>query len=345
MDDDKIEVSDIEYQYDQEKKKPLSTKKQLADLAGGLQIASDVGALYGPASIYLSPLAGALGVTKEALNYFDGNQSGYTTLANMSNHIGWGLLGMIPGVKAFKLAKKAAQAEKSVKTLEEAIKTKKAVTASKTSQNTQELDKLWEEWRKADEALTNAKKTKGASIGALKEKAELAKAAYKAAKNSGTISKSDHLKNLMDKIAWMNAVKVPAKSATGIATTYLPLGTMQYAENKEDQWAFRDIGNIGSGIVSNTWDIITDDFGTPGGNVRLLNAALAPHGRFNANKQAKIQQTKLDNANAKIDELNKLRKQQRAAARKKKAKAKKESEAKSSMRSGGKLKYLNDLRQ
>jgi hypothetical protein len=104
-------------------------------------------ALYGPASIIASPVGATLGSLSETLRYFDNEQSGLDATANILNKIGWGALGVIPGLKEYKLASKAKVLEKLsddsyVKTFKEAekivndfSKNKKPTKAQKNAYN------------------------------------------------------------------------------------------------------------------------------------------------------------------------------------------------------------------
>lgn len=88
----------------------------LEDVSAALETVS-TGAAFLPnpiASIAGNIGASASGIVKDAARYFNNKQSGLTTLANISNHIGWGLLGIIPYSRALKGVRTVDKSKKAI---------------------------------------------------------------------------------------------------------------------------------------------------------------------------------------------------------------------------------------
>lgn len=253
-----------------EEKSALST---VADWAGGLELAGDVTSLYGPASIIASPVAGIAGIVKDVARYSEGKQSGWTTAANVANHIGWGLLGMIPEVKGIKLLGKAGKA------------------AGKNS------DELLKAYQQAEAKLAEAKKGtawyRRSNTGALEEEVKLAKKAYEQSKK-GT-GKASFLQDLLTPKSV--ALGVGRTTTSGALTYGLP-GMEQYIkENSDSEFtpgsAFRAIG---SGAIGNGFNLLGQDIKNApsdwGAASRLAGVFIQPHSKVGRNAGAGIKSMK-----------------------------------------------------
>ena len=263
-----------------EEKSALST---VADWAGGLELAGDVTSLYGPASIIASPVAGIAGIVKDVARYSEGKQSGWTTAANVANHIGWGLLGMIPEVKGIKLLGKAGKAANATETA--------GKVAGKNS------DELLKAYQQAEAKLAEAKKGtawyRRSSTKALEEEVKLAKKAYEQSKKGA--SKASFLQDLLTPKSVALGV---GRTATSGALTYGLPGMEQYIkENSDSEFtpgsAFRAIG---SGAIGNGFNLLGQDIKNApsdwGAASRLAGVFIQPHSKIGRNAGAGIKSMK-----------------------------------------------------
>lgn len=258
----------------------------LADLAGGAEVALDVTSLYGPASIVASPLAAGAGIIKDIARWSDDKQSGLTTLANISNHIGWGILGMIPDIKGFKLLGKAGKAAKAAGATETAGK-----VAGKNS------DELLKAYQQAEAKLAEAKKGtpwyRRSNTGALEEEVKLAKKAYEQSKKGA--GKASFLQDLLTPKSV--ALGIGRTTTSGALTYGLP-GMEQYIkENSDSEFtpgsAFRAIG---SGAIGNGFSLLGQDIKNApsdwGAASRLAGVFIQPHSKVGRNAGAGIKSMK-----------------------------------------------------
>ena len=318
-----------------EKKNGLAT---LADWAGGFETAADVASLYGPASLYASPAAAISGTIKDAARYFDDKQSGYTTLANISNHIGWGLVGMIPGAKAAKLTKAGKTTAKAGKV------TQKAQAAS---QNSEELLAAYKQaeanLNKARERYNRLKFWKvKPNLGALEEEYKAAKTAYEKSVKGGN---DLNLKDLLSKV---QMARIMGKTAASGGIAYGLPGTEEYIrENSDSSFTPLSIGRgflygtVGNGLSILGEDLQNiDDWQTAG---RLASTFILPNA--NSIKRVGVKQPTI------------TRKPRKPSSSKKKSQKNQSTEQQKprvdygmqpeipGKKFGGKLKHLNDLRQ
>lgn len=263
-----------------EKKNGLST---LADAAGGAEIALDVTSLYGPASMVASPLAAIAGTVKDLSRYFNDKQSGLTTAANISNHIGWGLLGMIPEIKGVKLLGKAGKAAKT------------ANAAGKAT--TKNSDELLKAYQQAEAKLAEAKKGtpwyKPSNTKALEEEVRLAKQAYEQSK--GAVTKSAQLQALL---APRTLTLGLGRTATSGAMTYGLPGMEKYiAENSDDEFTpGSTLRAIGYGAIGNGFSQLGEDIQNAPNDwdaaSRLAGVFIQPHNKGARSPRKKVEAPK-----------------------------------------------------